>query len=138
LSGDRSASVGKDPRFAANSDRLANRDALTQIINDAFITRDADEWIARLERVGIPCGAINTVPEVFDSPQAQARGLALNVEHPTGGSIKVPGFPYKLAQTPAEVRLPPPLLGEHTEKVLAELLGYSPEEISRFREQGAI
>lgn len=128
----------KDPRFVANSDRLANRDALTKIIGDALMTRDAEEWIARLEQEGIPCGLINTIPEVFNSPQAQARNLALTVEHATGGPIKVPGFPYKLSQTPAEVHLPPPLLGEHTEKVLTELLGYSPEEISRFQEQGAI
>jgi formyl-CoA transferase len=127
-----------DTRFAANSDRLANRDALTQIISDAFMTRDADDWIARLEQVGIPCGPINTIPEVFDSPQAQVRDLALTVEHSTGGPIKVPGFPYKLSQTPADVRLPPPLLGEHTEKVLTELLGYSAEDISQFRERDAI
>jgi formyl-CoA transferase len=127
-----------DTRFAANSDRLANRDALTQIISDAFMTGDADDWIARLEQVGIPCGPINTIPEVFDSPQAQVRDLALTVEHSTGGPIKVPGFPYKLSQTPADVRLPPPLLGEHTEKVLTELLGYSAEDISQFRERDAI
>jgi len=128
----------EDPRFAANSDRLTNRDALTKIIGDAFMTRDANEWIARLEQAGIPCGAINTIPEVFDSPQAQVRNLALNVEHSTGGSIKVPGFPYKLSQTPAKIRLPPPLLGEHTEKVLTELLGYSNEDVSRLRERRVI
>jgi formyl-CoA transferase len=127
-----------DTRFAANSDRLANRDALTQIISDAFMARDADDWIARLEQVGIPCGPINTIPEVFESPQAQIRNLALTVEHSTGGPIKVPGFPYKLSQTPADVRLPPPLLGEHTEKVLTELLGYSAQDISQFRERGTI
>lgn len=127
-----------DLRFAANSDRLANRDALTKIISNAFMTRDADEWITRLEHVGIPCGLINTIPEVFDSSQAQVRNLAVTVEHSTGGLIKVPGFPYKLSQTPAEVHLPPPLLGEHTEKVLTELLEYSAGDVARFREQGVI
>jgi len=127
-----------DPRFVANSDRLANRDVLTKIISDAFITRDADEWLAELEKVGIPCGSINTIPEVFDTPQAQVRNLALEVEHSTASWIKVPGFPYKLSQTPAEVHLPPPLLGEHTEKVLKELLGYSAEDVSHLRERGAI
>ncbi len=127
-----------DPRFLANSDRLANREALTKIISEAFITRDADEWIPELEKAGIPCGSINTIPEVFNSPQAQARNLALTVEHSTAGPIKVPGFPYKLSQTPAEVHLPPPTLGEHNEKVLTELLGYSIEDVSRLREQGAI
>jgi formyl-CoA transferase len=127
-----------DPRFVTNSDRLANRDALTKIIGEAFITRDASEWLAELEKVGIPCGSINTLPEVFNSPQAEARNLALTVEHSTAGQIKVPGFPYKFSQTPAEVHLPPPTLGEHNEKVLTELLGYSVEDVVRLREQGAI
>lgn len=127
-----------DPRFIANSDRLTNRDALTNITSEVFITRHADEWLAELEQAGIPCGPINTVPEVFDNPQAQARDLALTVEHSTAGPIKVPGFPYRLSQTPAQVHLPPPLLGEHTEKVLTELLGYSPEQVSLLRERGAI
>jgi formyl-CoA transferase len=127
-----------DPRFVTNSDRLANRDALTKIISDAFLTRDADEWLAALGQAGIPCGAINTIPEVFASPQAQARNLALTVEHSTAGSIKVPGFPYKLSETPAEVHLPPPCLGEHTDKVLAELLGYSAEDVTLLRDRGAV
>ena len=127
-----------DPRFVANSDRLANRDALTQIMGEAFLARTADEWLAELERVEIPCGAINTIPEMFDNPQARARHLALEVEHSTAGPIRVPGFAYKLSQTPAEVHLPPPLLGQHTEKVLTELLGYSPEQVSLLRERGAI
>jgi formyl-CoA transferase len=127
-----------DPRFAANSDRLANRDALTLIMSDVLITRSADQWLAELERVGIPCGAINTIPEVFESPQAKFRDLALVVEHATAGPIRVPGFPYKLSQTPAAVQLPPPLLGEHTEQVLTELLAYSHEQVSVMRERGVI
>ncbi len=127
-----------DPRFIANSDRLANREALTKIISDAFITRDAEEWLEELEKEGIPCGSINTIPEVFNSPQAEARNLSLTVDHSTAGQIKVPGFPYKFSNTPAEVHLPPPTLGEHNEKVLTELLGYSVEDVIRLREQGAI
>ena len=127
-----------DPRFIANSDRLANRDPLTKIISEAFITRNADEWLAELGRVGIPCGPINTIPDVFDNPQAKARNLELFVEHSTAGTVRVTGFPYKLSQTPAEVHLPPPILGEHTEKVLTELLGYSLENVSLLRERGVI
>lgn len=127
-----------DPRFVTNSDRLANREALTKIISDAFLTRDADEWLAELGKAGIPCGAINTIPEVFGTPQAQARNLAMTVEHSTAGPIKVPGFAYKLSETPAEVHLPPPCLGEHTEKVLTELLGYSAEDVALLQDRGAI
>ena len=128
----------EDPRFITNGDRLAHREVLTKIISDVFITRDADVWLRELEKVGIPCGSINTIPEVFNGPQAEARNLSLSVEHSTAGEIKVPGFPYKFSQTPAEVHLPPPTLGEHNEKVLTELLGYSVEDVSRLREQGAI
>lgn len=127
-----------DPRFVANSDRLANRDALTAIMSEAFLTRKADEWLADLEQVGIPCGPINTIPEIFGTPQARARNLALVVEHFTAGPVQLPGFPYKLSQTPAEVHLPPPLLGQHTEMVLREQLGYSQEQVSLLRERGAI
>jgi formyl-CoA transferase len=127
-----------DPRFVSNSDRLANRDTLTKIISEAFKTRDAEEWLSELGEAGIPCGLINTIPEVFESPQAQARNLAMVVEHSTAGPIKVPGFPYKFSHTPADMHLPPPTLGEHTEKVLTELLGYSTEDVALFRERGAI
>ena len=99
---------------------------------------DADEWLAELGRVGIPCGPINRIPDVFDNPQAKARNLELFVEHSTAGTLRVTGFPYKLSQTPAEVHLPPPILGEHTEKVLTELLGYSLENVSLLRERGVI
>jgi formyl-CoA transferase len=127
-----------DPRFATNSDRLANRDALKDILSEVLITRDADGWLAELKEAGLPCGLINTIPDVFDTPQAQARNLVLNIEHPTTGSLRLTGFPYKLSQTPAEVHHPPPLLGEHTEEVLVELLGYSSDDVSILRDRGAI
>jgi len=127
-----------DPRFATNSDRLANRDALKDILSEVLITRDADGWLAELKEAGLPCGLINTIPDVFDTPQAQARNLVLDIEHPTTGSLRLTGFPYKLSQTPAEVHHPPPLLGEHTEEVLVELLGYSSDDVSILRDRGAI
>ncbi len=96
------------------------------------------DWLEELRQVDLPCGSINTIPEALENPQAQARDLILVAEHPTTGSLRLTGFPYKLSQTPAQVRRPPPLLGEHTEQVLVELLQYSPEEVSLLREQGAI
>lgn len=127
-----------DPRFATNSDRLANRDALKDILSEVLITRDADGWLAELKEAGLPCGLINTIPDVFETPQAQARNLVLDIEHPTTGSLRLTGFPYKLSQTPAEVHHPPPLLGEHTAEVLVELLGYSSDDVSILRDRGAI
>jgi formyl-CoA transferase len=127
-----------DSRFATNGDRLANREILTDKLNEIFINRDADGWLVELRQAGLPCGSINSISEVFDNPQTQARDLVMEVEHPTAGSVRLTGFPYKLSQTPAEVHHPPPLLGEHTEKVLIEYLGYSKEKVSLLRESGAI
>ena len=69
------------------------------------------------------------MPEAFSLPQAAARDMVLEVEHPTAGPIKLAGFPYKLSATPAAIRRPPPLLGQHTEEVLSELLGYTIEQV---------
>ncbi len=127
-----------DPRFATNGARVSNRPALVGLLNDVFAARDAGEWLADLREAGLPCGPINAVPDVFDHPQAQARDLALEAEHPTAGPIQMTGFPYKLSQTPAEVRRPPPLLGQHTEEVLVDLLGYSADQVAAFREREII
>ncbi|MBU0705070.1 MAG: CoA transferase, partial [Chloroflexi bacterium] len=128
----------EDPRFATNVERVANRPALLEALNKAFAARDADEWLAELREAGLPCGPINTIPDVFEHPQAEARGLALETEHPSAGPVRLTGFPYKLSQTPAEMRQPPPLLGQHTGEVLTELLNYSAEEVAALRERGAI
>ena len=130
--------LAKDPRFATNRDRLANREALAELLSEVFVTRDAEDWLEELRQVELPCGSINTIQEALENPQAQARDLILVAQHSTAGSLRLTGFPYKLSQTPAQVRRPPPLLGEHTEQVLVELLQYSPEEVSLLREQGAI
>jgi formyl-CoA transferase len=127
-----------DPRFATNAERVTNRPALLEVLNEVFGTRDADEWLADLRDTGLPCGPINAIPDVFEHPQAEARNLAMEAQHPTAGPVQLPGFPYKLSSTPAMVRLPPPLLGQHTEEVLTELLGYSAVDVTTLREQGAV
>ncbi len=127
-----------DPRFETNSQRLTNREALIEILGDILLTRDAAEWLADLKEAGLPCGPINTISDVFEHPQAEARNLAIETEHPTAGTVRLTGFPYKLSQTPAEVHHPPPLLGEHSEEILVAMLGYSPDEVSEMKEQGAI
>ncbi len=127
-----------DPRFVDNNARLINRQALRLILEEAFLARDADEWLAKLQRSGVPCGPINTIPEVFAHPQADARDLVTEVEHSSAGVVQLLGFPYKLSQTPAQVRRPPPMLGEHTKEVLVELLGYSTDDVMACEKAGAI
>jgi crotonobetainyl-CoA:carnitine CoA-transferase CaiB-like acyl-CoA transferase len=125
----------EDPRFADNSARVANRPALRELLDEVFQARDAGEWLADFERAGLPCAPINTIPEVFEHPQAEARSLTLEVAHTTAGTVRFPGFPYKFSSTPAQVRLPPPLLGQHTEEVLENVLGYSQDEVAKLREE---
>ena len=127
-----------DPRFADNSARVDNREALRKVLDEAFLSRSAEEWLAEFRRAGLPCGPINTIPEVFAHPQADARGFVTGVDHPSAGTVQLPSFPYKLSQTPANVRMPPPMLGQHTEQVLVELLDYSPADVAALRERGAV
>jgi succinate--hydroxymethylglutarate CoA-transferase len=127
-----------DPRFQTNNARVANREELNDILNQAFGSGDVSEWIAHLTEAGLPCGPINTIPEVFDHPQAETRGFVLESEHSSGEKIKLTGFPYQFSQTPAELHRPPPTLGEHTEQILEEILGFSEDEISRLRENKTV
>ena len=127
-----------DPRFADNNARVDNREALREALDVAFVSRDAAEWLEEFRRAGLPCGPINTIPEVFAHPQANARGLVTGVEHSSAGSVQFPGFPYKLSLTPADVRMPPPMLGQHTEEVLVQQLDYSPADVAGLRERGVI
>jgi formyl-CoA transferase len=130
--------LAADPRFASNGERVANRDPLVAELNQAFSERDAEEWLERLRGAGLPCGPINTVKEVFAHPQAEARQMVLEVDHPTAGTVRLPGFPYNLSATPAAIRRPPPRLGEHTEEVLAERLGYSPGQVADLQSRGVL
>src|SRR6185503_21237949 len=127
-----------DSRFAANRDRVTNRDVLVAELNQIFSQRDANEWLAKLTKAGLPCGRINSIPEVFTHPQAQARSMTLESEHASAGTVKLPGFPYKFSNTPAEIHRPPPRLGEHTEEVLTSLLNYSSEDVAALQKRGAV
>jgi formyl-CoA transferase len=127
-----------DPRFASNGARLANREELHKVLEDAFELRDAGDWLEQFRHAGLPCGPINTVPEVFRHPLAAAREMVLEADHPSAGTVRFPGFPYKLSETPAAVRRPPPQLGQHTVDVLSELLGYSAQDVADLRERRVI
>lgn len=106
-------------------------------LQERFLTRTREEWVAKLEPIDIPFGPVLGIAEALTHPHARARNMRLEVDHPVEGRIAQLGFPIKLSETPASIRMPPPLLGEHTDEVLISL-GYDHEKISTLRQAGTI
>jgi crotonobetainyl-CoA:carnitine CoA-transferase CaiB-like acyl-CoA transferase len=125
-----------DPRFSTIALRLANRAALQDELEQTFRTRPKEYWVETLLAAGIPAGPILSYPEAFGSEHAQARQMRMEIDHPVEGQVPNIGFPVKLSGTPQQVRRHPPLLGEHTAEVLAEL-GIGDDERTRLQAQGA-
>jgi glutaryl-CoA transferase len=109
--------LATDERFASNPQRVRNRQHLVPMLQALFLQRDTDDWLEELRTDGIPCGAINTISQVFRDPQIQARGLVWECEHPTAGTIKLSGSPIRLSETPTRLYKAPPLLGEDNDTV---------------------
>ncbi len=130
--------LARDPRYATNKARVANRATLIPLLNKLTIQRSTADWIVTLEKVGVPCGPINTVADVFEDAQVKHRGLMVTMRHPDIGPIPQVASPFRLSETPVEYRSPPPLLGEHTDQVLASLLKLKPDEIDRLRQDGIV
>ena len=127
-----------DPRYATNAARHANRASLIDALQDVFLTKPYEEWDAVLVSAGIPVGAINSIEEVVDHPQVQARGSIAECRHPTAGTVRMVGPPMRLSETAGAIRMPAPLLGEHTDEVLRHHLGLGDEAIEELRHLGAI
>ena len=130
--------LADDPRFATNPARIEHRDALIPLLAAMVKEKTKVEWISLLESVGVPCGPINNLQEVFENEQVVARGIQLNMPHPTAGSMKLVASPMRLSKTPVTMRMPPPLLGEHTEEILSATLHYTYEQIAQLRSKGII
>jgi len=122
-----------DSRFEKNSDRVENRSLLVGLLAEIFLGRSTDEWLKLLNSAEVPCAPVQTVDQVFKAPQVLHREMLIEVEHPTAGTVPMAGIPVKFSATPASVRLPPPLLGQHTEEVLASWLGMGSEEINELK-----
>jgi crotonobetainyl-CoA:carnitine CoA-transferase CaiB-like acyl-CoA transferase len=126
-----------DPRFATNGERVLNRAELTETLNGILGQRERAHWLETLDRAGIPCAPILDVAQALSHPQLLHRGMIVEQEHPTAGTIHSVGNPILFSDTPVRYHRPPPRLGEHTEEVLS-WLGYDGDEIERLRNEGAL
>ena len=130
--------LATDPRFARNADRVRNRTVLVPLLEAVMKTRPKAEWLAALEAAKVPCGAINDLAEVFADPHVQARAMVDQWAHPVRPDLRLVASPMKLSGTPVRHDLPPPQLGQHTEEVLAQVLGMSEGQVAALRQQAVI
>jgi formyl-CoA transferase len=128
----------EDPRFETNPRRVENREVLLPLIDAAMREKTCDEWMTLLVAEEVPCGPVNNMQQLFADPQVQHRQMIETIPHPTIGELKLTGIPLKYSETPGKVHLAPPLLGEHTDEVLGETLGYTAAEIATLREEGVL
>lgn len=129
--------MGADPRFITNRERLANRNVLDAMLEDRFQGASAEDWIERISRAGVPCGPINTVDRIVADHQVGHMEMVQSIPHPRIPDLKLCGVPVTFSETPGAIQGPPPLLGEHTDPILAEL-GYSEGRIADLRHRGIV
>jgi crotonobetainyl-CoA:carnitine CoA-transferase CaiB-like acyl-CoA transferase len=126
-----------DPRFADNSARMQNLNALTEAMDAVLVTRTKAEWIAAFDAAGVPVGPVNTIGEALSHPQTLARNMVVDLEHPQAGPTKALGCPIHFSETPTQITRHAPMLGEHSRELLKEYR-YTDEEIDAFLAQGVI
>lgn len=127
-----------DPRFADNSKRVGNRSELIAILSKTFLQRRNDAWFKSLTDAEVPCAPVQTIDQVFQAPQVLQRDMLIEVDHPTAGKVRMAGIPVKFSVTPASVRMPPPLLGEHNDAILRTWLGMSAASIDELKREKVI
>ncbi|SFU81371.1 Crotonobetainyl-CoA:carnitine CoA-transferase CaiB [Polaromonas sp. YR568] len=125
--------LATNPLFAKNRDRVLNRGKLVPILEAVMKTRSKADWLGALEAAKVPCGAINSLAEVFADPQIEARKMVTEWQHPVKNDLKLVSSPIRMSGTPVRTDLPPPLLGQHTDEVLRELLNYSDAQLSELK-----
>lgn len=123
----------QDPRFIKNADRVRHRAVLVPMLEEVLRTRSKADWLLALETAKVPCGAINNLSEVFNDPHIRSRDMVTTWQHPASGPLELVSSPMKLSETPVRTDFPPPLLGEHTEDVLRELLALDDSALAQLR-----
>lgn len=129
-----------DPRFKTNADRVRNRDTLIALLEPLLENHPAKHWLDGLEALGVPCGPVNDIAQVFDDPQVRRRGMKISMAHgrSADGKVDLTASPMRMSKTPVSYRRPPPTLGQHTGEVLGELLGLSERDILSLKQKGLI
>ena len=130
--------LAQDPRFIKNADRVRHRAVLVPMLEAIFKTRRKTDWLSALEAAKVPCGAINSLAEVFADPHVRERAMVTEWTHPVKSGVQLVSSPMKLSATPVRQDLPPPLLGQHTEEVLRQVLSLSDADIAALRGSGTI
>jgi formyl-CoA transferase len=130
--------LANEAKFKTNAGRVKNRDALIEILQKIFLERPAAEWVEQLTAAGIPAAPINTVAQALAEPQIAAREMIVEMKHSSGAPLQVLGAVPKFSATPARIQSPPPLLGQHTDEILRELLQMPHEQIALFRQRQII
>jgi len=128
----------QDERFATNPQRVAHRATLIPLMRQTTVMRTTAEWISAFEAQAVPCGPVNRIDQVFADPQVVARGLKVEMPHPTAGTVALVANPVRLSGSPVQYRLPPPLLGQHTDEVLQQWLGLDGGQIDGLRERKVV
>ena len=130
--------LASEPRFVKNADRVRHRAELVPVLETVMKTRAKADWLSALEAAKVPCGAINSLDEVFADPQVQARGMVTHWQHPLRADLPLVSSPIKLERTPVRTDRPPPMLGQHTDEVLGELLGVDAARLATLRDRQVI
>ena len=130
--------LASEPRFVKNADRVRHRAELVPLLEAVMKTRPKADWLSALEAAKVPCGAINSLDEVFADPQVQARGMVTHWQHPLRADLPLVSSPIKLEKTPVRTDRPPPMLGQHTDEVLGELLGVDAARLATLRDRQVI
>ncbi len=132
------AHLATDPLYSTNAERVCNRVEISKLLDDVFAKRTTRDWVKLLDDAGVPNGPINTIPQVFEEPQVQARGLRIELPHAVAGKVSLVASPMRFSATPLKHEMPPPVLGQHSDEILRGILNKSDAEISALKESGII